>query len=108
MMVSNPGRARNFSCIKRSRPTTELNQPPIQWILGCHSQGQSGQVVKLTTHLHLVRRLMSGALTPLPLYAFVAVVEPNLSQHCFVGLSETTKDLSKDVKGRPSDYQEGY
>jgi len=49
---------------------------------------------------------MSGALPPFPLYAFLAGVETNLSQHCFGGLSKTTKDLSRDLNGRPSDYQE--
>jgi hypothetical protein len=31
-------------------------QPPIQWVPGALSPGQSGQVMTLTTHLHLVLR----------------------------------------------------
>ena len=64
--------------------------------------------MKLTTHLHLVRRLISGALPPLPLYVFVAGLETNLFHHWFGGLSKTTKDLCRDLKGRPPNYEEDY
>lgn len=64
--------------------------------------------MKLTNHLHLVRRLMSGAVPPLPLCAFVAGVETNLSQHWFGRLSKTTKEFSKSLRRRPPDYEEDY
>jgi len=60
---------------------------------------------EVDSHLHLVRRLMSGAVPALPLYAFVAGVEISLCQRCFCGRSKTTKDLSRDLNGRPSGYQ---
>jgi hypothetical protein len=50
-----------------SRPTLGSTQPPIQWVPGLFSWRQSGQGMKLTTHLHLVLRLrMLGAIPPLP------------------------------------------
>jgi hypothetical protein len=39
-----------------SRPILGPTQPPIQWVPGVLSPGQSGRVEKLTTHLQLVPR----------------------------------------------------
>jgi hypothetical protein len=42
-------------------------QPPIQWVPGALSPGQSGWGVKLTTHLQLVPRSRKcGSVRPLP------------------------------------------
>jgi hypothetical protein len=55
-----------FSAISTLAPRP--TQPPVQWV-----PGQSGQGVKLTTHLHAMPRLRMGGITPLlPLYAFTA------------------------------------
>jgi hypothetical protein len=103
MFVSNPERARNYFLLKSSRLTLEPIQPPIQGILGALlGIMRPGHEVD---HLHLVRRLMSGALPPLPLYASVAGVETNLSQHWFGGLTKTTKDFSRSLKGRSPYYE---
>jgi hypothetical protein len=60
----------------RHRDQTHLGAHPASYPVGTggvHSPGQSGRGVKLTTHLHLVPSLrMSGAITPLPQYDFVA------------------------------------
>jgi hypothetical protein len=39
-----------------SRMALGPTQPPIQWVPGAVSLGESGRDVKLTTHLHLVQR----------------------------------------------------
>jgi hypothetical protein len=50
-----------------SKPAVGRTQPPIQWLSGAPSLGESGRGVKLTTHLHLVpRSRMRGAIPPLP------------------------------------------
>jgi hypothetical protein len=50
-----------------SRLALGPTQPPIQWEPGVHSLGEISQVIKLTSHLHLVlRSRMSGAIHPLP------------------------------------------
>jgi hypothetical protein len=43
-------------------------QPPLQKVLGALSPGWRCQGVKLTTYIHLVPRLMRGAIPPLLLY----------------------------------------
>jgi len=50
-----------------SRPVLEHTQLPIQWILGALSPEWGGWGLKLTTHFHLLPRLMHGAILPLPL-----------------------------------------
>jgi hypothetical protein len=53
-----------------SRPALEPTQPRIKWVTGALSPGESGQDVKLTTHLNLVLTLTPrGAIPPLPQYA---------------------------------------
>jgi hypothetical protein len=48
-------------------------KPPIEWVLGSLTGGQSCRGVKLTTRLHLMPRLrMSGVIHLLALYAFMA------------------------------------
>jgi hypothetical protein len=55
-----------------SRPVVGLTHPPIHWVPGAFSLGESGRGVKLTAHPHLVPRLrMYGAILPLPQYAFM-------------------------------------
>jgi len=48
-----------------SRPAVRPNELPIQWVPMFMS-------MKLTTHLHLVSRLVNEAIPLLPLYAFMA------------------------------------
>jgi hypothetical protein len=56
-----------------SRTALGPTQPPIQWVRGALSLAVNGRGVKLTTHFHLVRgQRMSGAIPPLPQYAFMA------------------------------------
>jgi hypothetical protein len=53
-------------------------KPSMQWVPGSFP-GVSGRGVKTTTHLHLIFRLrMSGAVSVLPLYAFMARSEQTL------------------------------
>jgi hypothetical protein len=47
---------RIFLFTTASRTALAPTQPPIQWVLGALSLGESGRGVKLTTHLHLVPR----------------------------------------------------
>jgi hypothetical protein len=47
-----PGRSKMFLCSTAFRPDPGPTQPTMQWVSGVLSPG-----VKLTTHLHLVRRL---------------------------------------------------
>jgi hypothetical protein len=56
-----------------------LFQLPIQWVLGAQSPGVKRSGVRLTIHIHLSPRFrMSGAITSLPLYAFMACIGTNL------------------------------
>jgi hypothetical protein len=48
-----PGRSKRFFSTTVPRPALGSTQPPIQWVPGSLSPGQSGRGVKLTTHLHL-------------------------------------------------------
>jgi hypothetical protein len=62
-----------FLFITASRTAMGPTQPPTQWVPGAPSLGLSGQVVKLTTHIHpMPRSRMRGAIPPLPQYAFMA------------------------------------
>jgi len=47
-------------------------QSPIQWVLWLLPWGKSSWAMRLTTQLHLVLRLRSGIIPPLPLYALKA------------------------------------
>jgi hypothetical protein len=48
-------------------------KPPIQWVPGALSLGVKRQVMKLTTHIHLVpRSRMRGSIPALPKYTFMA------------------------------------
>jgi len=61
-----------FHLFQKSRPTLGPTQSPTQWVPGSFPQGWRGQVVTLTTHLHLILGLkMSGAILLLPHYAFM-------------------------------------
>jgi hypothetical protein len=63
----------NSVCNTVSRMAVGPTQPPIQWVRGSLSLGQSGRGVKLTTHLHLVpRSRMRGSIPPLSQYVFMA------------------------------------
>jgi hypothetical protein len=49
------------------RPALGPTQPPIQWVPGALSRGQSGRGVKLITHLQIVPRSRKcGSIHPLP------------------------------------------
>jgi hypothetical protein len=52
-----------------SRPALGPTQPPIQWVSGATSPGQSDRSVKLTSHLHLAPR---WRYTSTPQYVFMA------------------------------------
>jgi hypothetical protein len=63
-------RAGNFLFTTTSTLALGPTQPPIQWVPEALSLGQ---VMKLTTHLHLApRSRICGAIPPLPQYAFIA------------------------------------
>ena len=56
-----------FSSRKQSRPILEFTQPHIQCVHVFFPRGQSGRGVKLTTYIHLARRIrMSGDVRLLP------------------------------------------
>jgi hypothetical protein len=60
-----------------------LHQPPIQWVLGSLSCGQSGWGVKLII-LHLVLRLrISGAVLQLIMHVFMLCMETALPVYGF-------------------------
>jgi hypothetical protein len=64
---SSPGRVKNVHFSISFRPALGSIQPPIKWIPGSFSRGQSGRGVKLTTHLQLVPRSRKcGSIHPLP------------------------------------------
>ena len=60
------GEMKDFLLSKTSRLDVGLSHPPIQYMFGVlYSNGQSGQFVSLTSHLHLMLRLrMKGAVPP--------------------------------------------
>ena len=66
--VRMPEGTKDFSLLPKYGPTTVLTQLPIQCVRGSFpgGGGGSGREVKLTTRLHLMSRLMSGAI-PLPI-----------------------------------------
>jgi hypothetical protein len=59
---------------KTNRPAVRPHQPFIQWAQGViPSPGYSGRNMRLTTYLHLLPTLrMSGAVSPLPIYAVMS------------------------------------
>jgi hypothetical protein len=60
-------RVKNFHFSKSSRPALGSTQPPVQWVPGALSPGESTLDVKLTTHLQLVPRSRKcGSIDPLP------------------------------------------
>ena len=71
---SNPYRGQEVHLIcKISRPTLRPTQPPIQQVQCLAPHGRSGWGVRMTTHLHLMRRLrMSAAIHPFPLHNLMA------------------------------------
>ena len=57
----------DFSFLQSFKQTPGPTQPPIQWIIGALLLNVSRQGIKLTTHLHLVLRvIMTGEIPPLP------------------------------------------
>jgi hypothetical protein len=64
---SSPGRVKNYYFSMSSRPALGSTQPPIQWVPGALSRGESGRGVKLTTRLQLLPRSRKcGSIHPLP------------------------------------------
>jgi hypothetical protein len=64
---SNPGGGKNVHFSMSSRPALGSTQPPIQWVPGALSPGESSRGVKLTTHLQLVPRSRKyESIHPLP------------------------------------------
>jgi hypothetical protein len=64
---SSRGGVKNFLFSTLPRPALGSTQPPIQWVPDALSPGESGQGVKLTTHLQLVPRSRKcGSIHPLP------------------------------------------
>jgi hypothetical protein len=63
-----PGRAKGFFLASASIPVLGPTQPLIQWVRGFLFPGvKCSRGVTLTTHLHLVPRLMSRSFTSSPL-----------------------------------------
>jgi len=98
-----PRGGRFFCTPKKSRLALGITQTPVQWYRPCLPEGKSGRGAKLTAHLHLMSRLvMSGAVPPLLLYAFMACFVLCRSTDLFGGDSGSTvvKVLCYNSEGR--------
>jgi hypothetical protein len=54
--VPSPGKVKNVLFSTLFRPVLGPTEAPIEWVPGALSQGESGQGIKLTTHLQPVPR----------------------------------------------------
>jgi len=64
-----------FSPLQTSRKPLQPNQPFVHWVLGVCLEDYSSPSMKLTSHFHLVPRLRSEAITPIPLIPLWCVKE---------------------------------